>query len=381
MRIAPRTLLCGSTAWVSGTVADTGFDELRDLCIAAGDQVSLAIGMAGLMTALIFHSRYNEASSVASDCIRLIESIDDPLLTVTLAIAPSNIKVQAGEAAEGLRLAQSIIDLADGDPYKGNLLIGSPLATALMFRGTSRYCLGLPGWKEDLDEALSMARSVDVRTYVTAVLAKYGFAVHCRALLPDSAADQVTAEALAMAEHSGDDYAVDTALLTRGFVLLHQGGQHREAGMALLAKYRDAYLRHGYTQGCVRFFETELAREKACTGDVDFAVETARVAVDYLFDVGDMIARAEAVRVFVECLLQRGSRADLAEAQTAIDRLAAVPTDAGFALLEVPLLRLRALLARANGDEGGYRDLADRYLKRATEVGYEGHIALAKAMR
>lgn len=381
MRIAPRTLLCGSTAWVSGTVADTGFDELRDLCIAAGDQVSLAIGMAGLMTALIFHSRYNEASSVASDCIRLIESIDDPLLTVTLAIAPSNIKVQAGEAAEGLRLAQSIIDLADGDPYKGNLLIGSPLATALMFRGTSRYCLGLPGWKEDLDEALSMARSVDVRTYVTAVLAKYGFAVHCRALLPDSAADQVTAEALAMAEHSGDDYAVDTALLTRGFVLLHQGGQHREAGMALLAKYRDAYLRHGYTQGCVRFFETELAREKARTGDVDFAVETARVAVDYLFDVGDMIARAEAVRVFVECLLQRGSRADLAEAQTAIDRLAAVPTDAGFALLEVPLLRLRALLARANGDEGGYRDLADRYLKRATEVGYEGHIALAKAMR
>ena len=49
MRIAPRTLLCG-TAWrVSVSVADTGFDELRDLAAAAGDKVSLAIGMAGLL--------------------------------------------------------------------------------------------------------------------------------------------------------------------------------------------------------------------------------------------------------------------------------------------------------------------------------------------
>src|SRR6476469_6779153 len=48
MRIAPRTLLCG-TAWrVSASAAHTGFDELRDLAAAAGDKVSLAIGMAGL---------------------------------------------------------------------------------------------------------------------------------------------------------------------------------------------------------------------------------------------------------------------------------------------------------------------------------------------
>ena len=29
---------------------------------------------------------------------------------------------------ETLRLAQRIIDLADGDPTKGNLIVGSPLA-------------------------------------------------------------------------------------------------------------------------------------------------------------------------------------------------------------------------------------------------------------
>ena len=39
------------------------------------------------------------------------------------------------------------------------------------------------------------------------------------------------------------------------------------------------------------------------------------------------------------------------EAAAAIERLAAVPTDPGFVLNEIPLLRLRALLARAHGDE------------------------------
>ena len=50
MRIAPRTLLCG-TAWrVDGRRGDR-FDELRELCAATGDKASLAIGMAGLVKA------------------------------------------------------------------------------------------------------------------------------------------------------------------------------------------------------------------------------------------------------------------------------------------------------------------------------------------
>jgi adenylate cyclase len=49
-------------------------------------------------------------------------------------------------------------------------------------------------------------------------------------------------------------------------------------------------------------------------------------------------------------------------------------------LFEVPLLRMRALLAQATGDQPGYRDYRDRYRKMATDLGFEGHIALAKAM-
>ena len=44
------------------------------------------------------------------------------------------------------------------------------------------------------------------------------------------------------------------------------------------------------------------------------------------------------------------------------------------------LLQLRALLARAHGDETGYRDYRDRYRDMARSLGFEGHIAWAEAM-
>jgi adenylate cyclase len=51
-------------------------------------------------------------------------------------------------------------------------------------------------------------------------------------------------------------------------------------------------------------------------------------------------------------------------------------------LHEISLLRLRALLARARGDEGTYRDFRDRFrlILMATSLGFEGHIAIAEAM-
>ena len=49
MRIAPRTMLCGIAWRVHVNVAGDRFDELRELCTAAGDKASLAIGMAGLV--------------------------------------------------------------------------------------------------------------------------------------------------------------------------------------------------------------------------------------------------------------------------------------------------------------------------------------------
>jgi hypothetical protein len=47
---------------------------------------------------------------------------------------------------------------------------------------------------------------------------------------------------------------------------------------------------------------------------------------------------------------------------------------------DIWLLRLQALLARARGDDTGYRDYRDRYRAMANSLGDEGHMAWAEAM-
>ena len=68
-----------------------------------------------------------------------------------------------------LRWSQRVIDLADGDPSKGNFLFGSPLALAFTSRGIARYWLGRPGWRDDLRHGLAMARSADPMSYAAVV--------------------------------------------------------------------------------------------------------------------------------------------------------------------------------------------------------------------
>ena len=87
MRIAPRTMLCGTACRVHVNVAGDRFDELRELCTAAGDKASLAIAMAGLVMDHAFQDRMREASQLASEAMALIESVGDPTLTVGLSFA------------------------------------------------------------------------------------------------------------------------------------------------------------------------------------------------------------------------------------------------------------------------------------------------------
>jgi hypothetical protein len=82
----------------------------------------------------------------------------------------------------------------------------------------------------------------------------------------------------------------------------------------------------------------------------------------------------------VETLLDRGADSDVAEAGVAIERLATAPAEEGLVIREVWLLRTRALLARARGDDAAYPHLRDRYRDMAKTLGFEGHIAWADAM-
>jgi adenylate cyclase len=383
MRIAPRTLLVG-TAWrVARTRLDIGFEELRDLCTAAGDQRSLAIGMAGLITAMnVNRDDSREASRLATELVELLSSIDDSTLAVAMCYAPLIAKYWTCESVEVLRFAQLIIDLAEGDATKGALVGGSPLAMAIVMRGVARYCLGQAGWKDDIDGALAMADHVGELTGRVGIrYYTYLEPILSGVLMSNTTVLRDTADTLATTEQLSDDFQLLLARVTRGVALIHNHGPKREAGLQLLTDLREAAQGEQFPNpGFVPLFDICIAREQARLGDVDGAIERCRTASGELIAIGAMVWNAPATDVLVTALLRRGGDSDLWEAQAAIDRLAAMPTDPGYVLHEIWLLRLQALLARAHGDEGGYCDYRDRYRAMATSLGFEGHMQWAEEM-
>ena len=370
LQIAPRNLLCGTLWRAGGSIADTGFDELRELCIAADDKVSLAIGMAGFIMALTFHNRFREASQVASEQSELLESIGDPTLTVALLFAAIYAKCQAGEMIAALRLSNRLIELADGDPVKGNMIFGSPLSTAIAMRGHVKMCLGIPGWLDDAAASIAMAAPLDATSYVFALLWKYVAAIPFGALPPDATAMHETAEALRIAESSSDDFVLGMGRLSRGLALVRGNGPQREAGFDLFTQAREAVMAGRFSLSAFTIVELEFAVESARAGDLDAAVEMAQSVLDSTYEGGDMIWRGRATEVLVQLLVRRGSGADHDAAYAVLDRLAAVPVDLGFVLHELPSLRSRALLARARGDEGSYRDFSERHRVKAAAAGF-----------
>jgi hypothetical protein len=122
------------------------------------------------------------------------------------------------------------------------------------------------------------------------------------------------------------------------------------------------------------------ARETARRGDRDAAIPVMRKAVDELHQAGNLFYGVWGTGVLVETLLERAAEGDLIEAEEAIDRLTNLSADHGSAMREIWLLRLRALLSRARGDDFAYRDLTIRYRTMAESLGFEGHIDWAEAM-
>ncbi len=382
MRIAPSTMLCG-TAWrVHLSVAGDRFDELRELCTAAGDKASLAIALAGLVEDRVQHDRVREASQLASEAMALTESVGDPALTVGLSPVTNYTKLESAEFCDVLRWSQRVIELADGDPFKGSFLIGSPLAVAFTTRAIARCCLGQPGWQDDVRHGLAMSRSADPMSYATVVSFAYWPGVPGGLLAATDGVVRESENALRIAERSGDDLAVAFAQMNLGFALVHRHTTAEHVrGQKLLAGVGEAMVRRGHNLCDLPMVNIYLARERARCGDRDDAIPLMRAAVDHLFREGRLLAwGVPATGVLVETLLDRGADGDVAAAEAAIERLAAAPADEGLAIRDIWLLRLRALVARARGDATAYAQLRDRYRDMAKTFGLEGHIEWSDAM-
>ena len=378
IRIAPRAWLCASAFRVHVDISDSLFEELQELCTAAGDKPSLVDGMAGLIAEHLRHGRVREASRLASETMALVESIGKPDLTVGVSLATISTKFLVGEMAEALRWSQTLIELA---PVKWNGIHGSPLAVALAYRGTARCALGRAGWRDDFDRALAMTRGGDPMSHTAVIAYAYGFATAGGVRLADDAALREIEAAHQSAERSSEDYVLGRARFTLGVALAHRASPaERERGLAVLGQVREMCLEGRFYRFSLAAVDIYTALERARCGDRDSAISQMRAAIDDLFHSGHLWYGIPATAFLVETLLERGAAGDLAEAEAAITRLVAAPADDGLVIREIWLLRMRALLDRARGDETGYRDYRDRYRAMATDLGFEGHMAWAEAM-
>ena len=378
LRIVPRSLLCGSAWRAGGSLPETGFDELRDLCGDATSRIPLAMGMAGWMAALTLHGRASEAERLASEYVALIDAIDDPTFAVGSLWAAIHAKYQVGAMTEVERLAQRVIDLADGDPTKGNFLTGSPLAFATALRGIAKCCRGHDGWRADFDDANAIAREVDPTTYVSTVMFKYSTAIALGALVPDETALRETREALDIGRDCSEDLALGLAQLARGLILVHTGMRDdRVAGLELLSQARTLAEEERFSLTEVPLIDVEFAAESARAGDLEGAVELARCVVDDVIAARAPLYLGRAVTVLVTSLVRRGAWGDADEAHAAVDRVAAWTDDLDTVHQRLPLLRLRGLLAREAGDIAGYHRHVEQYRAMASALGFAGHMVIA----
>jgi hypothetical protein len=227
-----------------------------------------------------------------------------------------------------------------------------------------------------------MARHVDPASYAGAVGYVYLLGIPFGVLTPDDRALHEIEDALRIAERSSDDVVVGFIQGTLGLALVHrQKASERDRGQKLGAEVSKVLLNQTRNLCDLPIVEVYLARERARGGDRDDAIALMRSTVDHLFRTGRLLLwGVPATGVLVETLLDRCADGDVAEAVAAIERLAAAPADDGLVIRDIWLLRLRALLVRAHGDDTAYRDYRDRYRDRATSLGFEGHIAWAEAM-
>lgn len=201
-----------------------------------------------------------------------------------------------------------------------------------------------------------------------------------RVLWVDDTALHDFERALEIAEASGDDNVFGSVATSFGSSLTIRGSAwDRERRLAMLAQVRDMCLNLRFPQSELPTLNQFLAYERAADGDPGAALPQMRKSVDGLFNNGQYLYAIGCTALLVETLLNCGAEEDLAEAEAAVDRLAAIPGD-GWVARDIMVLRLRTLLAKVRGDEARYRELLNRYRAQAMSLGFEGHIQWAESM-
>ncbi len=385
LRIVPKTMLCMSTWRVGGGLADTGFGELRELCEGSGDDLSLAISMYGQIALLSFQHRHREAAALASEQFGLLQECGGAVRALAYIHAGVMAKILAGEVREARHIAEWAAGLLEG--YTGSDMSGeqikSALASTLIWGSVAKCVLGDRDWLQSAGRSAALEREVHpVGTLLVFIIGiGYSFGMHTKAIVPDDRAVADTEEAVRKGREIGDDLALATACSALGLVLTSQATEaERRRGLEALRESCDLYEGSSIFSPAVGA-RIRIAEMAAASDDLDGAIEDLRSIVNTLVRNEEKLFFVEATAVLVESLLRRGAADDIREAAEHIDRLADMPTEPGVVVIEIQLLRMRAQLARAQGDDSGFRELVERYRALAVSLGFRGHIQLADAMR
>ncbi len=139
------------------------------------------------------------------------------------------------------------------------------------------------------------------------------------------------ARRLRLAEQRGDDYALTAARLLRGFVLAQSDGPQRSEGFQLLALARDAMLEKQFMTGHVAADRSGNCQGKRTQSAISMAPSRClRPLVDGDFATGYIIYLGAVSPPWSKHCWSVAPHADMAEAQTAIERLSAVPVEPGI---------------------------------------------------
>jgi adenylate cyclase len=276
MLIGALTLLCGNAWRIYSTESRARFCELRQLSALTGDRISLAIGMAGQVIERTIRADMAEASQLASEHMALLESIGDPAMTVGLSFGSILAKMETARWPEVLGLSQLMIDLADGDPTAGSGVLGSPLAFALTSRAQARWCTGRPGWRDDFDAAVELARERDPMSLAYVHIVKYATSILNGVFRADDFALSEIGEFLEIAEGSADDVILGSARFSMGIALVHSDSARRERGLEFLAQVQDMSLHKRFFMSELPIVDVYAARERARRGDPDAAISVMR---------------------------------------------------------------------------------------------------------
>jgi adenylate cyclase len=369
LRSAPRTMLAW-TDWLAGCDpdADNCFDELRALTTQSGDVLSLAVGMAGRMTALCTnYNRPFEATALAADLVDMIDTLGaDTMMQVDLLFTVVWAQFMALDYDAVLSSTDRLLATA-------GTAVNSSVARANAVAGVSRLVTAQPErGRRDLQRGIDQARELDPVAYAAVMTLKCGLiAVGMEALDDATLAD--AREALNRAEAFGDNFGLVLGLWACGLTLLREDPRSAPEAIDLLERAREIILKHGIASIALAPIESDLALVAAQRGERDNAIERMRSVIRIQIEDSYLTFFGVSTAAFVQLLTDRGSVDDLAEATMLVQVVEANAAGSDLPALDYCVKHCRMLLAKANGDDNAYADAAVGYRDVSERLDARGH--------